>query len=292
MELRHIRYFLAIAEERHFTRAAAKIGIGQPPLSQQIKDLEAEIGVQLFHRVAHGAELTTAGTAFLEGVKEMPILAEQAANAARRASRGETGSIRVGFTPSSGFNAIVPTAIRAFRRAYTDVSLKLEETNTRRLVTALQDETLDAAFLRPSAVGMETLQLHLLSEQTMVIALPASHPATVQKEVELSTLSKDTFLIVPRAIDPTIYDNIIGACRRARFEPVIGEIAPQLGSIVVLVAAELGVSIVPAWMSRLQVEGIAYRPIAGDAPVDALALAHRRGDTSPIVRNFVARALA
>jgi DNA-binding transcriptional LysR family regulator len=101
MELRHIRYFLAVAEERHFTRAAAKVGIGQPPLSQQIKDLEAEIGAALFRRVAHGAELTPAGEAFLAMVQEMPALAEQAKNAARRASRGEVGSLRVGFTASA-----------------------------------------------------------------------------------------------------------------------------------------------------------------------------------------------
>jgi DNA-binding transcriptional LysR family regulator len=114
MELRHIRYFLAVAEERHFTRAAAKVGIGQPPLSQQIKDLETEVGAPLFYRLAHGAELTAAGAAFLEGVKEMPALAERATKSAQRASRGETGSLRVGLTASSAFNAVVPAAIRAF----------------------------------------------------------------------------------------------------------------------------------------------------------------------------------
>src|ERR1700745_3159701 len=107
-------------EERHFTRAAAKIGIGQPPLSQQIKDLEAEIGAPLFHRVAHGAELTSAGEAFLQAVKEMPTLAERATKAARRAARGETGSLRLGYTPSATFNAAVPSAIPAFPRAYPE----------------------------------------------------------------------------------------------------------------------------------------------------------------------------
>ena len=128
MELRHIRYFLAVAEERHFTRAAAKIGIGQPPLSQQIKDLEAEIGVSLFHRVAHGAELTSASEAFLQAVKEC----RHSLNG-RRAARGETGSLRVGFTAGAAFNPLVPSAIRAFRRAYADVELMLEEANTNRL---------------------------------------------------------------------------------------------------------------------------------------------------------------
>lgn len=134
MELRHIRYFLAVAEERHFTRAAARVGIGQPPLSQQIKDLETEIGAQLFRRVAHGAELTAAGEAFLEKVQGMPALAEQGKQAALRASRGEIGSLRVGFTASSAFNTVVPTAIRAFRRAYADVELALEESTRRTLL--------------------------------------------------------------------------------------------------------------------------------------------------------------
>ena len=124
MELRHIRYFLAVAEARHCTRAAAKVGIGQPPLSQQIEDLEAEIGTQLFHRLAHGAALTAAGEAFLEGVKEMPALAQRATKAAQRAARGEIGSLRVGFTASSAFNTAVPSAIRAFRCAYAGVEAR------------------------------------------------------------------------------------------------------------------------------------------------------------------------
>ncbi len=292
MELRHIRYFLAVAEERHFTRAAAKVGIGQPPLSQQIKDLEAEIGAPLFHRLAHGAELTPAGEAFLEGVKEMPALAERATKAARRASRGETGSLRVGFTASSAFNAVVPAAIRAFRRAYADVDLTLEEANTTRLVAGLQDGSFDAVFLRPGAVGSEAFQLRLLSEEPMVMALPASHPAAAQQEVDLATLKEDPFLLFPRQIGPTLYDTIIGACREAGFEPVIGQLAPQIASVVILVAAELGVSVVPASMSQLRVTGVAYRQIAGQTPTARLALAHRRGETSAVVRNFVARAVA
>src|ERR1700752_916450 len=137
VELRHIRYFLAVAEERHFTRAAAKVGIGQPPLSQQIKDLEVEIGTPLFHRVAHGAELTAAGEAFLQAVKEMPTLTERAIKGPPPAARGDTGPLRVGFTASAAFNTVVPSAIRAFRRAYADVELVLEEANTTRLVASL-----------------------------------------------------------------------------------------------------------------------------------------------------------
>ena len=292
MELRHIRYFLAVADERHFTRAVARLGIGQPPLSQQIKDLEGEVGAALFHRVAHGAELTAAGEAFLKIVKEMPALAEHATNAARRAARGETGSLRVGFTASAAFNAVVPSAIRAFRRAYADVELLLEEANTTHLIAGMQEGRFDAVFLRPGVAGSEALSLRVLSEEPMVVALPTNHPAANHDEVDLNLLKDDPFLLFPRQIGPTLYDTVITACRDAGFEPRLGQEAPQIASIVNLVAAELGVTMVPASMGQLNVAGVTYRPIAGDAPVTKLALAYRRGETSAVVRNFLARAVS
>jgi DNA-binding transcriptional LysR family regulator len=290
MELRHIRYFLAVAEERHFTRAAAKVGIGQPPLSQQIKDLEREVGVALFHRLAHGAELTEAGKAFLAGVKEMPSIAERATMAARRAARGETGSLRIGFTPSTTFNVVAPSAIRDFRRAYPEIRLTLEEANTTRLVIGLQDGTFDAVFLRPGAPGAEELQLRQLVEEPMVVALPRGHPAAALKRVDLALLRDDPFLLFPREIAPTVYDTVVDACRKAGFEPLISQLAPHFSTIVNLVAAELGVSIVPASMMQVRAAGVAYRQIAGQPPTTQLALAYRRGETSPVVRNFIARA--
>jgi DNA-binding transcriptional LysR family regulator len=290
VELRHIRYFLAVAEERHFTRAAAKVGIGQPPLSQQIKDLEREVGAALFHRLAHGAELTEAGKAFLAGVKEMPLIAERATMAARRASRGVTGSLRIGFTPSTTFNGVAPSAIRAFRRAYPEVHLSLEEANTARLVVGLQEGAFDAAFLRPGASAAEGLQLKQLAEEPMVVALPKAHRAAALKRIDLAMLEHDPFLLFPREVAPTIYDTIVDACRKAGFEPGISQLAPHFSTIVNLVAAELGVSIVPASMMQMRVAGIAYRPIAGQSPTTQLALAYRRGETSLVVRNFIARA--
>jgi DNA-binding transcriptional LysR family regulator len=292
MELRHIRYFLAVAEERHFTRAAAKVGIGQPPLSQQIKDLEGEVGAALFHRLAHGAELTEAGKAFLAGVKEMPLIAEKATMAARRAARGETGSLRVGFTPSATFNVVVPSAIRTFRRVFPEIHLTLEEANTTRLVDGLREGTLDAVFLRPGTPGTEELQLRRLPEESMVVALPESHPAAALGEIDLAMLKDDPFLLFPREIAPTVYDTVVDACRMAGFEPVISQLAPHFSTIVNLVAAELGVSIVPASMTQVRVAGMAYRQIAGRSPTMGLALAYRRGETSPVVRNFIARAVS
>jgi DNA-binding transcriptional LysR family regulator len=247
--------------------------------------------VPLFRRVAHGAELTAAGEAFLVGVREMPTLAERAATEARRAFRGESGVLRVGFTTSAPFNPIVAAAIRAFRRTYADVNLTLEQATTTRLVAGLQDGSLDAVFLRPGAIGSDAFQLRPLAEESMVVALPSGHRAASQQEVDLAALKEDPFLLFPRPISPTLHDSIIGACREAGFEPVIGQLAPQI-AFVVLVAAELGVSIVPTSMSQLKLSGVTYRPIAGQAPTARLSLAYRRGDTSPVVRNFIAVVMA
>jgi DNA-binding transcriptional LysR family regulator len=292
MELRHIRYFLAVAEERHFTRAAAKVGIGQPPLSQQIKDLEAEVGAALFHRLAHGAELTEAGKAFLAGVKEMPSIAGRATMAARRASRGELGSLRVGFTSTATFNVVVPSAIRTFRSTYPEIHLTLEEANTTQLITGLREGTLDAVFLRPGLPDTAELQLRVVSEEPMVVALPKRHPAAARKEIDLAILKDDPFLLFPREVAPTIYDAVVDACRKAGFEPIIGQAAPHFISIVNLVAAELGVAIIPESMTQVRVTGIVYRQISGRVPTTRLALAYRRGETSPVVRNFITCAVS
>ena len=164
MELRHVRYFLAVAEELNFTRAAARVGIGQPPLSQQIKDLEAEIGAPLFHRTPQGAELTEAGRAFLENVKVMRLQAARAIQAAQRAACGETGSLKVGFTSSAPFNPVVTFAIRSFRKAYPDLDLGLEEANTAPLVSGLRDGQLDIIFLRSEEMEKSDFQLRHVSK--------------------------------------------------------------------------------------------------------------------------------
>ena len=292
MELRHIRYFLAVAEEQNFTRAAARVGIGQPPLSQQIKDLETEVGAPLFHRIPQGAELTEAGRAFLEHVRVIPVQAERATRAAQRAARGEIGSLRVGFVGSAPFNRVMPATIRSFRRAYPDVEMSFEESNAMRLIVSLEDGELDAAFFRANESPSDDLQIRLLSEERMVVALPATHPAAKSVEIDLVRLRNDALILIPRDVGPSLFDTVMLACRQAGFEPILGQSAPQLSSVVSLVAAELGFSMVPESMRQLQLTGVTYREVTGDAPLTRLALAYRRGETSKIVRNFVDLAVA
>src|ERR1700752_1218743 len=165
MELRHIRYFLAVAEEGNFTRAAARVGIGQPPLSLQIKDLEAEVGVQLFHRVPHGAELTEAGQAFFAKVKSIPGCATDAIEAAQSAARGEVGRLTLGFPGTAALNPIVPASIRSFRRGFPKVELRLEEANSETLAAGLIDGHLDVAILRPGPSHAGELHVQPLTDE-------------------------------------------------------------------------------------------------------------------------------
>ena len=291
MELRHIRYFLAVAEESNFTRAAAKVGIGQPPLSQQIRDLETEIGAPLFHRVPHGAELTEAGRAFLDIARSVLAKAEQAKVAAQRAARGETGRLRVGFTGSAAFNPLVPSLIRSFRRAYPALDLSLSEINTVQLIERLHSGELDVAFIRPAEDDPEGLKLHRFPDEPMLIAAPSAHPLAQQASAPLAALEHEPFVLYPRAVCLGLYEEVLLHCRQLGFAPDLVQEAPQMASVVNLVAAEMGVSVVPRSMAQVRVAGVAYLAIEGQAPVARLACATRRGERGVAARNFMALAL-
>lgn len=287
MELRHLRYFLAVAEEGNFTRAAAKLGIGQPPLSQQIRDLEREVGAALFHRVPHGAELTAAGAAFLGEAKASLAAAEKAKLAAQSANRGETGRLSLGFTASSAFNPVVSTTIRRFRARWPDVRLTLTEMNTLALMQKLEGGELDATFMRPSLDDPAGIRLRRLPDEPMVIALPASHPLARHSNLPLAALADEPFILFPRLVGLSLYDDVVLACRKAGFELTVAQEAPQISSVVNLVAAELGVSIVPASISQIKLEGVAYRPIEGPPAVARLALAMLKTHRSPVTENLM-----
>lgn len=287
MELRHLRYFVAVAEELNFTRAAARLGIGQPPLSQQIRDLETELGILLFHRVPHGAELTEAGREFLEEARGILSSAERAKEVARRAHRGETGRLALGFTGSAAFNPVVSATIRNFRRSWPQVLLSLEEMNTFRLLEKLVRGDLDAAFIRPGMQDPEGVRLRRLPPEPTLIALPASHKLAAETELPLTALANEPFVLFPRGAGLSLYDQIVDSCREAGFEPVIGQSAPQISSVVNLVAADLGVSIVPQSIAQIALEGVVYRPIVGPAPIASLALATPRDSRSTLTRNLL-----
>lgn len=287
MELRHLRYFLAVAAEGNVTRAAARLGISQPPLSQQIKELEGWLGVALFHRSSQGVVLTAAGEAFQQEAQHTLQAAEMARHAAVRAAKGQTGTVRVGFTGSASFHPVVARTIRDFRRQWPDVQLVLEENNTTRLTERLRQGAVDAAFLRPASSGLPEFDLLRFKDEPMKIALPSSHPMATHKRLALRRLAQEPFVLFPRSVGLSLYDAVIEACKQAGFEPRLGQEAPQLASVINLVAAEMGVSIVPASLSQIHVVGVTYVDITGPAPVATLGLATQRQNPSPAVRNFV-----
>lgn len=292
IELRHLRYFLAVAEELNVTRAAARLGISQPPLSQQIKELEYLVGAPLFHRTPQGVVLTEAGVAFRAEAHQIVSHTEHAKMTALRASRGETGQLRLGFTGSAAFNPVVPTTIRAFRRASPNVRLIIEESNTTRLLEGLVRNTLDAGFIRPGVSDPVGVRLHRFADERMKVALPTSHPLAARKKIPLAALAGEPFVLFPRSAGPSLYDAMMSACRDAGFEPQVAQEAPQMSSVVNLVAAELGISIVPASIEQLAVLGVCYVDIAGSAPYARLALAVRDDHKNPAAEKLIAKAAA
>lgn len=293
MELRHLRYFIAVAEEGHITRASERLGIQQPPLSQQIRALEKELDVQLFRRKPRGVELTDAGVAFLERARAILDQVERAFATTRRTARGEQGRVVVGFTSSAPFHPFVPRVIRAFREMSPLVSLVLEESGSSELVQGLLNEDIDAAFIRSPVADVVGLVVRPLLEEEMLVALPAGHALTSTDPANaaplvLSALANETFILYKRPGGPGLYDTIITACRGAGFSPRVGQEAPRIISTLNLVAAGLGVSIVPASLRRLQMDGVIYRRLAGSAELKApLILACRHGENSAAVQRFV-----
>lgn len=278
MELRHLRYFVAVAEARHFTRAAAALGIGQPPLSQQVQALERELGTPLFTRLPRGVALTDAGAAFLEDARRILREADQAVERARRVARGELGRVRMGMINSAPFHPLIPKLIREFRHQYPQVALSLEERTTPGLAAAVRNDLVDVAFVRPLLGDEQGLCVEPLLDEDLVVALPSGHPLTRRTRVPLLALSIEPFVLFPRAVGAGLHDEIIGACRNAGFSPRVVQETSQVTSIVNLVAAGLGVSIVPASMQQVHSDGVSYRPIQKPIPKARLSLIYRDVD--------------
>ncbi len=289
MELRHLRYFVAVAEEKHITRAAERLGMQQPPLSQQIRALERELDVQLFRRKPRGVELTDAGSAFLADARAILSHIDHAFATTKRTARGEQGEIAVGFTSSAPFHTFVPRIIRAYRDAFPRVSLTLEEGGTTELIDDLRNERIDAAFIRTAIANQEGIIVSTLLQEAMVLALPRGHVLSRRKgALALRTLAGETFIVYRRRSGPGLYDAIMAACNAAGFSPRIGQEAPRIVSTLNLVAAGLGISLVPESLQRMRMDGVVFRRLAGAVqPKAPLYLASRRGETSASVRRFL-----
>ncbi len=288
MELRHFRYFVAVAEELHFGRAAAQLGISQPPLSQQIQALEVELGARLFERTNRRVALSEAGRLFLEEARAVLAQVDKAADVARRAQLGELGELKIGFTSSAPFNSSIPKALYAFRQAYPAVHLNLREMSSREVADGLLDESIDVGLMRPLPLA-DSLQVTELFREPLVAVLSASHPLTQTPGggLRLAQLAEEPFVFFPRSYGSGLYAQLVDLARQAGFSPHFSQEAGEAMTIIGLVAAGLGVSVLPASYQWMRIEGVAYRPLLDTDAVSAVWLVQRGGPPSAMARAFV-----
>ena len=288
IDLRRLRAFVALAEEGHVTRAAARLGMQQPPLSRLLQGMEAELGVRLMTRTSRGATPTAAGVALLAEARAVLARADAVAEVVRRADRGETGRLAIGFTSSAALHPVVPSALREFREAAPAVTLTLEEAGTGELLEALLRGQLDAAFVRTPIRDLSSLAVDDVLREPMVAALPAGHSlARGSRALPLSCLAAEPFILYRRPTGPGLYDAIVAACRSAGFSPRVVQEAPRLTATLSLVSAGLGLSIVPASLRTLGITAISYRTLGARVGLVApLHLATRIDDPSPALARF------
>jgi DNA-binding transcriptional LysR family regulator len=288
MDLRHLRYFVAVAEMLNFGRAARALHIAQPPLSRAIHALEEELGAELFRRNTRGVQLTPVGTALLPEARRLLRDADALREGARHLADGDIGTLAVGFISTAIFG-VLPQIIRGFRRSHPGVTLTLRETTSDQVPGALRTGDLDLGFIVPGPADPAIAYVPLTWEP-LIAALPAQRrwPA----RVSLADLADEAFLMFPREAGVTLYDTIVGFCRREGFTPRIEQEAIQMQTIVSLVASGMGVALVPASLRRMRRTGVVYRPLTQKSPAVEIGLVQRAGDDAPLVRAFVAEARA
>ena len=294
MELRQLRYFVAVAEELNFSRAAGRMYLSQPALSQQIRKLEHELGVKLFQRTGNRVELTEAGRTLLEGARQALVLVEQTARAAREAGGVEGSHLRVGF-PEYANHTPVADILQTFQRRYPYVELEEHETltlqETLQQVDRLRDGTLDVGFLL-APFDSDALALERVLSIEIVVAVPKEHPLAARAEVPMRELAGERLLLFPRRFHPGCYDYLVGCCERAGFSPnVVQKNEPQLYSGATtyrMVASGFGVAIVARpLVSMTRPVGVVFKPLREPSPRLDLVAAWRREDPSPNLQAFL-----
>lgn len=287
MELRHLRYFVAVAEELHFGRAAKRLRMSQPPLSQQIAALERELGARLFERGRRTA-LTHAGRMMLPEARATLEQAERAAGTARRADRGEVGGLSVGFVRSATFLAL-PVSLRAFRDKAPDVELSLHPLSTLEQLDAFEEGSIDVGFLfrLPGQPISDWLTLRTVSREPLVAGMPEGHPLAHKEEVPLGDLSRDRLLLMARSAGAGTFDSIVALCRKAGFEPDDVQEISDTQTVAQLVAAGVGVSLHIGDPRLLRSYGVVYRAVDDPEASWELAIATRNDDRSPVVGAFL-----
>jgi len=287
LPLPQLHAFVVLAEELHFGHAAARLGIAQPPLSQQIRRLEDKVGHELFTRAPGQVALTPAGSELLPAARR--ALTDLAAGlaAARAVGSGRAGRLRIGFAASLALT-VLPGLLRTFRDRFPGVHLDIHEMTTAPQLAALHDRTIDIGLLREPPTDETELGFSTVLREPFVAVLPSTHPLATQRTVRLAQLADSPFVLVPRTAGPTLHDQIIGLCTVAGFAPRIIQHAVEWQTVCALVETGLGVSLAPASIRRIRLKGVAFRRIEPGTARTRVAVAWRKNDRSPLVARLLA----
>ena len=285
MNLRQLRYFLAVAHELHFGRAASKLHIAQPPLSAQIKQLETDLGVVLFNRTKRRVELTTAGKTLQVEAQQILERVSLARHKTIQASRGELGQLTIAFV-SSAMYSILPAWLIKFRQQYPGVKLILKEATGLEQIEGLLSHRIDIGFIHPPILHKEIVS-SLVWQEPWLLAVPEKHGLSAHEKVSIENLAEEDFILVERALATEMHDNILRFCSQAGFSPNIVQTAEQLQTILGLVAAQMGISILPSAVQKLQRAGVCYRPFVEQTPYTELIMIQRNEDAAAALNNFV-----
>jgi DNA-binding transcriptional LysR family regulator len=286
-ELRHLRYFVTLAEERNFSRAAERLGIAQPGLSQQILNLEALLGTPLLDRSRRSVQLTLSGQVFLQEARKTLAQADAALAAVRRAGRGETGRISIGYVASAAYAGVLTASLAGFRATHPEVELQLTEMEMSLQLAAIAGGALDFGYIRPPVAVPDGVVTICVLREPLVVALGAAHALAGHDAIPLPGLREETFIAPRQAADVGFHHNAVAACRESGFEPTISATGRDFTTIASMVAVGLGVALVPRSLTCLQLPGLVYRPVTGSTTTSDLAVAYRRSEPAPAVRAFI-----
>ena len=286
MDLRRLFYFVVVAEELHFTRAAERLHIAQPPLSYQIQRLEQDLGISLFERNRRHVQLTEAGKVLLGEARRIFGQLEQSVLLVHRVGQGEIGLLTLGFVPSAS-NSILPVLLQALQQRFPDVQLFLKEMNPDQIIQSLHDHHIDVGMVYLPFTDPEFCTQTVFHEPLLAV-LPANHPQACQEFVDLLALADDYFIVPPRYVNLAgLYAHIMETCRLAGFTPKVRQEAWMMQTITGLVAADMGVALVPASVQNLHSTGIVYRPLLGMTREVQLGVIWRRESAAPVLQSFL-----
>ncbi len=288
MELRHLRYFVAVGEEEHYGRASRRLRVAQPALSRQIQDLEEEVGFKLFDRLPRGVKLSSAGKLFLDDARRILQEVSEAGARAARVARGQSGTLRIGFTENASWRGVVPDSFRRFREQQPDAELQLQPAPSLEQLDAIRSGSLDAGFLNFMPKADSELDQLLVAKQHIELAVPKRHPFTKLKKLRLRDLTDVPFVWFPRLANPVFYDRMMLACYRGGLKsPHIVQEGFNEATILSLVSTGLGVGWVLGSARWRCPASVAILPVVDLNVPLTLALAWRRDNTSPLLAKFI-----